>query len=167
MKFKIVRISELSQNELDLSFEIIKNNMIELGYAVSEKDKEIWCINLKKHFFNNQFYFYLVLLNSEIVGFVELIDNKEYLFLSEIQLSTKVKQTRVLLYILQYLFECEEFKKFDSLYFTILKINKMSNKTFVHLGGELVEELKTKNRYKITREKVANYLKKFKTKSKY
>lgn len=162
MKYNFLRKLILNEKDTKLCYEIIKNNMIEIGVKVIPQDYIIWQSALNRNITNfKNFYFFLIKQGEEIVGFVEIKKCQDYLYLSEIQLAPKVKQTKVILYTLKFLFENQSFNNFDTIYFHINKSNKMSHKTFTHLGGEIVEELKINNKYKITREKVENYLNKF------
>lgn len=161
MTHEIVRKKSLNEEEFEKTFEILKPNLEQIGVKVTPEDKISWAENMKKNLENDQFYFYFLYYDDEIVGYSMLYRYPDYLFLSEIQLHEKVKQTRAILYILQFLFAFHDFQNDDCLYFNILKSNRISNKTFSHLGGELIEEKETKNRYLIKREKVEKYLNKF------
>lgn len=132
--------------------------MQELHFSVSEQDKQIWCNSINNKLKNLMFYFYLIELNQEIVGFVELEKIDDYLFLDEFQLLGKVKHTKVIFGALNYLINDKDLKAYNELYFSILKYNQMSNKTFTHLGTEFVSEDEYKIRYKISREKVEKYI---------
>lgn len=158
---KINRIFDISTDDLNICFEIIKHNMQQLGFKVLEQDKIIWQQSVFKMLTNENVYFYL-LKKDNILGFVEFVNNNGNLMLCEIQLSPQAKQTYVLLDALLYFEACEEFKKFDKVEFSILKNNNMSNKTFTHLGGKLTAQIEKKNQYVLTREQLEKYLEKFK-----
>lgn len=157
----ILRKNYLSEYELDMAFNIIKSNMIGLGFEVSEEDKRFWCKNIQDNLQLSNFYFYLVYLNGEIVGFIEFVNKNNSFIISEIQLSDKAKHTKIILEIIKYLLNCEELSKVNDIYFSILKNNKMSNKTFSHLGGEIIDENDKKFKYIISRDKVKSYMDKF------
>lgn len=157
---KIIRKSYLNDYELEQAFNIIKSNMIKLGFNVTDKDKIIWCNNVKKLLESDDFYFYLVYLNGEIVGFSTVVKENNSFILSEVQLADKVKQTRIILEIIEYLLKAPELKDENKIYFSILKNNDMSNKTFSHLGGQIVSENERKYKYVIQRKSVENYINK-------
>ena len=80
------------------------------------------------------------------------------------QLSDKIKLTRAILNIITYLFTCPELATIDKIQFRILKINKMSNKTFKHLGAKLTSSNETGNHYSLSRDSVEQYLNRLKNK---
>lgn len=160
-KMKINRIFDISTDDLNTCFEIIKHNMQQLGFKISEQDKIVWQQSVFKMLTNENVYFYL-LKKDNILGFVEFVNNNGNLTLCEIQLSPQTKQTFVLLDALLYFEACEEFMKFDKVEFSILKNNSMSNKTFTHLGGKLTSQTEKKNLYILTRKQLEEYLNKFK-----
>ena len=158
----IIRKQYLNDYELEQAFNIIKPNMINLGFNVSDKDKEFWCKNIKDNLENSNFYFYLVYLNGEIVGFVEVVDEKDSFIISEVQLADKVKHTKMILEIIKYLLNNSELSNVNEVSFSILKNNTMSNKTFSHLGGKIISENDRKFKYVIKRDLVNSYISKFK-----
>ena len=160
---EIIRKRYLNDYELESAFNIIKLNMINLGYIVSDNDKISWCENIKNNLANSNFYFYLVYLNSEIVGFVEVLNQENSFIISEVQLADKVKRTKIILEIIKYLLNCAELSNVDEVFFSILKINVMSNKTFSHLGGKIVSETERKFKYVIKRGSVNSFISKFNT----
>ena len=159
----IIRKRYLNDYELEQAFNIIKSNMINLGFIVSDKDKISWCENIKNNLANSNFYFYLVYLNSEIVGFVEVLNQENSFIISEVQLADKVKRTKIILEIIKYLLNCSELSNVNEVYFSILKNNDMSNKTFSHLGGKIVSENERKFKYVIKRDFVNSFISKFNT----
>lgn len=160
-KKAIIRKLHLNDQELIKAFNIIKSNMEELGVNVSEEDKTNWWKNITDYLNDPTFYFYLVYLNGEIVGFVEIVNKENTCIISEVQLNNKAKHTRIILDIITHLFNCEEFSKVYEMSFYILKQNSMSNKTFSHLGGKIVSENDRKYEYIISRDSVNSYLSKF------
>lgn len=157
----IIRKRYLNNDELEQTFNIIKHNMINLGFIVSNKDKASWCDNIKSSLANSNFYFYLVYLNSEIVAFFEVFNEKDTYIISEVQLADKVKRTKIILEIIKYLLNCNELSNVDEVYFSILKNNDISNKTFSHLGGKIVSENERKFKYVIKRDFVNSFISKF------
>lgn len=158
MKFKIVEKKILSDSDLNMMFEILKPNLIKLGYTnISDSEKEIWKSN---HNQSNNFYFWIY-ADDNFVGYFELCVNENKLFLSEIQLCGNVKQTKTILYVIKFLTELDYFKDFDKIYFSINKTNSLSNKTFSHLGGKIVRETEKKNIYELSRDKIEQYLSKY------
>lgn len=161
---RIVRKHSLADYELEHAFSIIKSNMINLGFNVSKKDKEFWCDNLKNNLEKENFYFYLVYLDGEIVGFIELTNADNSFIVSEIQLDDKVKHTKIILEIIKYLLNSPELAHQNEVYFSILKNNSISNKTFSHLGGEIIFENEKKYKYIIKRELVESFISRLKNK---
>ena len=161
-EIKIVKKMFLHEDELIKAFEIIKLNMIDLGVKVLDNDKIFWAKTIEDNLNGKDFYFYLVYLNEEIVGFIELIKNNGIFIVCEVQLSNEVKRSKTILKVIKFLFECEELKNENEIQFSILKNNIMSNKTFTHLGGKIILETENKYRYSLLKNKVINYLSKFK-----
>lgn len=158
----IIKKTFLNQYEIDSAFEIIKLNMIDLGFEVSQQDKEFWCQNIKDNLEKSNFYFYLVYLDGEIVGFMEIVNEKEDFIISEIQLSNKAKRSKIILSIIKYLLDSNELANINKVYFSVLKNNIMSNKTFSHLGGKIIYETDKKFKYVIEKEDVLKYISQFK-----
>ncbi len=69
--------------------------------------------------------------------------------------------TRILLRILQYLSTAKEFLDFQEVYFNINNKNEQSIRTFMHLVGVEIEKRERSSLYRLTREQMQNYLKKF------
>lgn len=157
----IVKKSNLNDDELSNSFEIIKLNMLSLGLKVESEDKDFWCNNLKALLKKDNFCFFLVYMNGEIVGFIELMKNDDIFYISELQLSNKVKRSKTILKIIKFLFESEDLKEAKEVQFSILKNNLMSNKTFTHLGGKIILETEKKYGYSLSKTKAMKYLSKF------
>lgn len=156
----IIRKHYLHNNELEQIFNIIKLNMINLGFNVSDHDKIFWCKNIENYLENPNFYFYLIYLDGEIVGFIEIVNENNCFIISEIQLNDKVKHTKIILEIIKYLLKCPEFADVNEMNFSILKHNTLSNKTFSHLGGKIVSENDKKYKYTIHRSCIDNYVSK-------
>ena len=161
-EINIRRISAIKEEEMEEIFAIIKSNMENLGYIVSQEDKEQWCKNILNNLYNKDFYLYLVRSNREILGFVEIIKTGNSYVVSEVQLSEKAKATKIILKTIKFLLYCEELSGVDEVCFSVLKNNTASNKTFSHLGGEITSQSENKYRYVINRKNVEKYLSKFK-----
>ena len=160
--FHMIRKNYVNNKEFSKMFGIVSKNMAKLGFEISAKDEKIWKENLQKNLTDEKFYFYVVYQNGEIVGFVELGVFDDKLFLSELQLCDNVKNTRVLLNILNKLVEFDEFTCFDKIYFKINKNNIKSQKTFEHLGAMKNAENSTSYCYVLEKNNVMKYLKKIK-----
>ena len=159
-EYGILRKTYLNKFEIESAFDIVKNNIINLGIDVSEKDREIWISSLNNNLSNKDFYFYLLYNDGKIAGFMEMIKSNGKLTLSEIQLNDSLKRTRILPFLINYILNEKAFSEFDELYFSIKKVNNASNATFSHLGGEIVEDRGKNWLYRISREKVSKYMKK-------
>lgn len=161
----MIRKTYLNDHELECAFNIIKTNMINLGFNVSPEDKIIWCENVKNNIQNPNFYFYLVYLNDKIVGFVEIVNMNNHFSVCEVELNENAKHTKVILNIIKYILNCPEFPNVNEMEFSILKHNTISNKTFAHLGGKIIKESDKKYNYIINRSFVNNYLSRLETKA--
>lgn len=160
--FLIIRKEQLTNLELNSCFEIIKQNIIDLGIFVSSKDENLWKQSLKTNLIKDKFYLYLIYLNKEIVGFVEVTQTSEdAIIISEVQFDEKIKQTRAILYVINFLCNLKDFNNVNIIEFSIFKNNNMSNKTFSHLGGQVVMETDKTYKYILNKEQVKNYLSKF------
>ena len=159
MKYNILRKTNLTIIETEVLFDIIKDNLLSLEYKISNNDKELWIENLKNSLQKEKFYLYLVYKEEKIVGFVEITEENNKLTLSEIQIDNYNKKTRILLDIINFLLTRKDFLTFDEMAFYINKQNAMSNKTFSHLGGQIIEERQKSYLYKIKRCDVEKYLK--------
>ena len=159
MKYNILRKTNLTIIETEVLFDIIKDNLLSLEYKISNNDKELWIENLKNSLQKEKFYLYLVYKEEKIVGFVEIIEENNKLTLSEIQIDNYNKKTRILLDIINFLLTRKDFLTFEEMYFNINKKNILSNKTFSHLGGKIIEEREKSYLYKIKRKDVEKYLK--------
>lgn len=63
------RIMNLSDCQVKILFEIIKNNMMLIGFEVKDDDFYVWSSNLIKNLKNPNYYLYSIDINNEIVGF--------------------------------------------------------------------------------------------------
>ncbi len=156
------RKTTLSESEINEFYNIIKSNMEQIGVKVTNEDKTIWCSNLREILKDKNYYFYEIVVKNKVEGFVSVILKNGIYKVGEVQLSEKIKHTRVILNIIKYLFSCSELKNAQEIQFTILKQNNMSNKTFTHLGGELIKSNDIKNYYSLSRDAVKKYLEKLK-----
>lgn len=157
--YNILRKTYLSPNSLNEVFEIIKQNMIKIGFNPTNEDKSTWINNLKKELLNENFYFYVIYNNGEICGFIEAIEQCNQLIISEIQFNSLVKASKLILYVINFILKEPSFSKYNKAYFNINKNNAISNKTFKHLGATIVAEKEQSFKYEITRNKVDNYVK--------
>jgi len=156
------RIKSLTDIQVKTLFNIIKNNMVEIGFEIKDNDFDIWSTNLIKNLDNNNYYLYLIDSDNETLGFFSLIEVDNDLTLCELQLSNKLKRTKAIINIIKFIFECENFTNKKEIFFSINKKNKMSSNTFKHLGAVLMYENENKCKYKLYREAVKTYLQKFK-----
>lgn len=161
-EYKILRKTNLTNIEIDLIYKIIKDNMLLLGFYVSNEDKKIWISNFLNNLQNQNFYCYIIYDNEQIIGFIEAVKANNKLTLSEIEFDSNHKKTRLILNVIYFLAITKDFAEFDELYFNINKKNINSTKTFSHLGCEIVEERRNCFLYKLKRANVDDYLKKFK-----
>lgn len=160
-KYIITKKKCLTKTELNSAFDIIKNNMIELGFNVTDEDEVTWKENLNLNIRKSHFLLFLIYNQSKIVGFIELSLLNSIPFLAELQFSASVKRTRIILYVINFLLNLKELKSAKSIEFSILKTNSISNKTFSHLGGKVILDTEKKYKYSITKNAVKQYLSKF------
>ncbi|MBQ8431144.1 MAG: hypothetical protein IJX26_04340 [Clostridia bacterium] len=156
--FLMIKKEFFKEDELDFLCEIIYKNMQQIGLKAFEEDKGIWKNNVNEKLKSENFYFYVVYYKNEIVGFVELLTEENYIYLREIELCDKIKRTKILLFILNFLVSQQEFFEYDDINFSVNKNNEMSNKTFSHLGGKIIKTTDKQNLYQIKKERVESYL---------
>ena len=154
----MIRKRTLSQEEYLKLFNIVSKNVMQRGGIVSNKDFNNWKNNINQLLLNEDCYFYILYNNENIVGFVELLRKDNVMHLSEIELCDQVKGTKILFKILSYLVDSKDFEDDELIQFSINKNNDMSNKTFRHLGGKLIDEKPNHYIYTITKSQVINYL---------
>ena len=82
--FIFTKINSFNDNLFDNLYEIIKNNMIKIGFEINENSKNLWLFNINKLLQNNNFYLFSIEFNNKICGFFELIENNSILTVSEI-----------------------------------------------------------------------------------
>lgn len=152
------KINSFNTPLIENLYEIIKNNMIKIGFEINDKSKDVWINNINKMLLNNNFYLYVIKFNNEVCGFIELIDSNSILIVSEIQLSDKVKGSYLILHILKFLVNNENFKQYNKIRFSINNNNLLSLKTFKHLGAKLCEQRQNNSTYEIERQQIENYL---------
>ena len=161
-EYIILRKTNLTDIEINLIYNILKENMLTLGFCISNEDEKIWLSNLLNNLQNQNFYCYIIYDNEQIIGFIEAVKANNKLILSELEFDSNHKKTRLILNVICFLATTKDFAEFDELYFNINKKNINSNKTFSHLGCEIVEERKNCFLYKLKRTNVDDYLKKIK-----
>ena len=161
--FRFYKEKNLSKYQLDACFEIVKNNMKNLGYVVTEDDCKIWENNVYVNSQNENYDFIIICNDGVICGFI-IIEKGERIFVNEVQLSKQVKNTRLILEIIKNIYNDIDYGKFNEIYFNINNKNEMSKKTFTHLGGKCIFKSDNSSQYKLTRDKVKNYIQKLKIK---
>ncbi|MBQ8522571.1 MAG: hypothetical protein IJ458_02765 [Clostridia bacterium] len=155
--YHFLRKKYLSTKNFDTLFEIIKNNMLKIGFNIVDEDKNLWINNLKKELLNDNFYLYTIYYNGKICGFIEMIESNNQLIIGEIQFSDIVKGSKLILHTINFILNNKQFNKYDKAYFNINKNNIMSNKTFVHLGAKIILEKEKSFKYEILRSNVQQY----------
>lgn len=156
----IIRKRYISEENFDTLFKIIKNNMINIGVNVVDEDKKFWVDNIDSKLRDDKFFFYIIFYNGEICGFIEAVDSDNELIVAEIQLDAKVKGSRMILRVIEFMLNNKKFANYDNIKFSINKKNNMSNKTFGHLGAKIYSENEKSFRYELTRNQVERYVKK-------
>ncbi len=159
-KYTILREKYLTDKKIAVLYEIIKNNMANIGFDVSEQDKNGWTNNLKEHFKKDDFYFYVIYNSGDICGFIEIVEYENKLIVSEVQLDNTVKGSRLIVEVIDFILTNPSFSKYNNCYFSINKNNTMSKNTFTHLGAKFYREKGNKVKYGISRIEVEKYLEK-------
>lgn len=155
--FNFVKIQSLSEKELDACFQIIKNNLPAEGIILQPSDEKLWKTNFLSNLKKDNFLTVLIFDGLSICGFFTL-SLEERLYLCEIQFSENVKNTRLILKTLLYVFNMKEVSNYQQIYFNIKKSNIISNKTFSHLGGQIVSSSTGSSLYVLERDAVKAYL---------
>ena len=158
--FSIEKKDNLSQDELDKVYQITAQNMAGIGLEVNNESKGIFTKAMQQNFQDTNFVFFMFYHHNNICGWGSVYKKVDSLYLSDIELSPSVKGSRLLSFVLASLTKEKEFEMFENFTFYINKKNSMSNKTFSHLGGEIIEEKANGFIYKITRQKLINFLQK-------
>lgn len=151
----------LNEEELEKVYQITSSNMAEIGFEIREEDREIFKNSMRKNFEDENFVFFLLHKNENICGWLSLYIKPEGIFFSEIEFAPAEKGTRLLVRTLLHLLSQKEFERYENITFYINKKNKMSNKTFSHLGGKIVEEKPNGYVYLLPREVAMQALQKF------
>lgn len=155
--FNFVKIQSLSEKELDACFQIIKNNLPSEGIILQPSDEKLWKSNFLSNLKKDNFLTVLIIDGLSICGFFTL-SLEERLYLCEIQFSESVKNTRLILKTLLYIFNMKDVLNYQQIYFNIKKTNIISNKTFSHLGGKIVSSSTGSSLYVLERDAVKAYL---------
>lgn len=158
--FSLEKKDNLLKDELEKVYKITAQNMAEIGLDVNDESKEIFTKSMLQNFNDDNFVFFMFYHQNEICGWASVYKKQDCLYLSDIELLPSVKGTRLLAFVLASFAKEKEFFCFDKFTFYINKKNNMSNKTFSHLGGEIIEEKPNGNVYMLTREKLVNFIKK-------
>ena len=159
--YRFIRKKLLTSEEVEQLYSIIAENMRSLGFDVKEGDKDLWCNRLIQDIRNNTFYLFVIYFNGKICGFVEIFETADGLFLSEFEIASWCQGTRVILFAINKLLNYSEFKNFNTIKFKINKTNKLSEKTFKHLGAERCGETEKSNIFLLTRGEVDKFCNKF------
>lgn len=158
--FSVMKKTALSDEELETVYFITAQNMAGIGLEVTNDSKAIFFDSMRKNFEDKNFVFFMFYKGESICGWSSVYKKQDNLYLSDIELIPQVKGTRLLASVLQYFVSAKEFENYSKFTFYINKKNRMSNKTFSHLGGEIIEEKQNGYLYLLTREKATNYLQK-------
>lgn len=155
--FNFVTIKSISQKELVACFQIIKNNLPSEGIILQPGDEKLWKTNFLSNLKKDNFLTVLIFDGPSICGYFTL-SLEERLYLCEIQFNERVKKTRLILKTLLYVFNMKEISNYQQIYFNIKKSNTTSNKTFSHLGGQIVSSSTGSSLYVLERNVVKAYL---------
>ncbi len=158
-KYVFERKECLTDLEFEKMFQIISSNMQAIGFDVKESDKKTWQDNINKSLKSEDEYYFVIYKDGDLCGYVEVCKINNQLHIPELELANKYKQTRLIYEIIKFLFNYNDFKKYEECYFSINKKNPISFKTFEHLGGVKIRESETKQFYKLLRKDVDDYLK--------
>lgn len=149
----------LTNIELNKLFQILASNMQAIGFSVKDGDKDAWQEGLKQSLMDENEYCFVIYKNGNLCGYIEVNIINNQLHICEVELSNKCKQTRLIYEIIKFLFNYDDFKKYEDCYYSVNKQNPISFKTFEHIGGVKIRESETKMFYKLSRKDIDNYLK--------
>lgn len=150
--------SSISNIELNNAFEIMKTNLLNLGYTVTEEDKNIWIKNVKSQIKNGKTKWVSIYFNGVLNGFATLFLENNQITMGELQLSDNLKGTRCIIKLIEYLTNHPQFKNFNEIYFSANKKNALANNTYLHLNAKKIGESQIANRYLLTKTEIQNYL---------
>ena len=159
--FNFVTIKSISKKELAACFQIIKNNLPSEGIILQPGDEKLWKDNFVSNVDKDNFITVLIYRHGSVCGFFTLL-MEEKLYLCEIQFDESVKNTRLILETLLFLFNLDKISNYEKIYFNIKRSNFISNKTFSHLGGQVVSTATGSLQYVLDRSTVQSYLNRLK-----
>ena len=158
-EFQLVEKTTVSHKELNKLYEIESYNMKCLGLTVRDNDKILWQKTMLTNLKEPNFKLFIVYLNGDICAFATLFIKDEQLWVSEIELSEKSKYTKIIFKLLATLASYVSLSKFACAFFKINKNNRISHKTFSHLGAKIIKENEKSYTYCIKRTDLQNYIK--------
>lgn len=156
--FLFLRKRHLTIKQFEILFDIVSSNMQKIGFQICDDDKLIWINGLKQHLSDGGFFLYLIYKNGKICGFIELTQSENRLIISEIQFCPAVQHSRLIIYAIMFMLNNKQLFTYNVAYFSINKNNNMSNKTFAHLGGEVIDSKGVTLQYKIELSRVQRYV---------
>ena len=153
---KILPVKEASLQFLKSCFSILKNNLQNQGFQISNNDFKIWMNNIKKSFSSS--FWFAIYNNGRFCGFMTLSTVNTKLFVSEIQFADSIKNSRAILKCIEFLTSYKPLSKHKECYFNINNKNTKSLHTFSHLQPELISSNSNTSLYILSRQNIQHYL---------
>ena len=164
-KYEILLALNIDETIKRQMFEIISRNMVDIGLKTNKNDYEIWSNSLTQQLHTNNHKLYLAFEKEKLVGYIQIVVEKDYIFLSEIEIKKEYQNTRLLLKMIEYLICNKDFSQYKNVHFRINKNNIHSIKTFEHLGATKEGMTEKAIKYSLTREQIIKILEKINKKS--
>ena len=164
-KYEILLALNIDETIKRQMFEIISRNMVDIGLKTNKNDYKVWNKSLTQQSLTDNYRLYLAFDNKELVGYIQIILEKNYIFLSEIEIKKEYQNTRLILKMIDFLVYNKELDKYKYVNFRINKNNLHSIKTFEHLGATKQGMTEKAIKYSLSREQIITYLDKLNKKS--
>lgn len=159
--YKFEYKTALEDNEYKEYFDFMKSFLLELygEEALTNESYLNWRTNQKK--LQNIIYVKII-KNGDCCGYADLLKVSETtLHFCNVIIKESERRTLIVFRLLQNLINREELKQFKDITLHINRNNSNSYNTWSRFNYELLEQGKNSNKYKILRENVENYFKKF------
>ena len=84
-KYEILLALNIDETIKRQMFEIISRNMVYIGLKTNKNDYNVWNKSLTQQSLTDNYRLYLALDNKELVGYIQIILEKNYIFLAYIE----------------------------------------------------------------------------------
>ena len=157
MRFNFELKKSLTDEEFKECFDFMKTYIVSLygDDAVSDENYATWKLSRGEK--ENRF-FIKIFRREQVCGYAEIMITKnETLYFCDIIIKEEFRRTTIVHEFVRYVLNLNEFKEFEEIYLHINKKNLTSYNTWKSLGLTEVEQGKTSNKYKISRNDIENY----------